>query len=130
MATEYWNYWDSGTSGTTATSGGAWSTDPCTSGTTSGSTWWIRIVRKYLVVIPENWTEKIIADFTILLNDKTNTGFRVEMVIRGDIKITDHTIEVRTMENFIPLLRQYAGKKDLTKIKKFFKKNGPDPETP
>ena len=123
MAVEYWNYWE--TAGTTSgTTNSDWY--PCPTVSTNNTTNWIvyRVVRRYLVEIPESWNEKINAKFVVLLNDQTNTGFIVEMVVRGDIRITDQSIEVRTMEDFVPLLRQHAKKADWTKIQKFFKKYG------
>ena len=118
MATsDYWKYWDTGTSSD-------WTTTSDTGKCCNRATWVIRTEKRYLVECPESWSEKIIAGFVALINDKTNTGFKVLMVIRGEIRITDPEIDCRTMENFVPLLRQHACKQDWTKIEKFFKTNG------
>jgi hypothetical protein len=137
MAPNYWDYqttsntttgtyytpkiWQS--SGTTSTTGGNWTNSPTTS--TWGNTdrvYYYSVVRveKCLVRPPEHWGEAEIAGFTRLINDETKTGWKIEMWINGDIKITDPTIQIRDMAGFLPLLKQYANRQDLATIDAFF----------
>ena len=64
------------------------------------------------------------ANFTKLINDDTDTGFTVEMWISGDIKITDPSIERRSMADFMPLLLSRASAADQDTIRKFFDRHG------
>ena len=121
MATTYWDYWDDAptTSSSTTTTSGTYTT----SGTTSATdVYWLYTVRKYLVKAPESWMKSARADFTKLINDETKTGFKVEMWIDGIIEITDHSIDMRTMKEFVPLLKSYANLEDRAKIDAFFER--------
>lgn len=79
--------------------------------------------RRYLVSAPAHWTDEDNIAFVHLLNQETRTGFIVEMVIKGDILITDPNIEHRSMKNFLPLLRVRARGDDGRKIDEFFKQH-------
>ena len=118
------DYWDS-TGGTSS----YWSDD--NSATTSGTsytwtnaatanTYYHVVYRKILVQQPANWSKEDVLDFVRLVNIKTKTGWNVEMLIEGNILITDPNIEVRKMNAFIPLFKQRAGEKDLETINKFY----------
>lgn len=138
MTIGYWDYWSSATStgSTTGTdawgqgaryyfsnSGGMWRSGTQTATTTSD--FWCRpVIRKYLVRVPDHWGDAALADFVHLINDETNTGFTVEMVIQGDIRITDPTIDIRTMEEMGPLFKRYASGADRDLIAAFFNKHG------
>lgn len=61
-----------------------------------------------------------------LVNRETKTGHYIEMVIWGDVTITDPNIETRTMKEYVPLLCSYANPADLKKIVRFFKKHSPE----
>jgi len=124
MATDYWDYWNDATGYTGTATSGTLTTGTATTGTYT--TWYdatssTPIVRKMLVRIPESWGKSKIAAYTKLINDDTNTGWTVEMIITGDIKITDHSIEVREMKEFVMLLKQRASQTDRHTIDDFFK---------
>jgi hypothetical protein len=76
--------------------------------------------RRFMIEQPESWTNNDAIAFMHLINDETKTGYIVEMIITGDILITDPNIEHRTMKQFIPLLRRSAIKDDRDKINSFF----------
>ena len=94
------------------------------SGATAATTtiWYQPIVRRILVAAPKNWDKKRCLAFAKLINNKTNTGWNVEMIIKGEITITDPDIETRTMKEFLPLLKKRATKADINKIDKFIGK--------
>lgn len=129
MAVRYWDYWKSSTS-TSSTSGywDAWGSGTTSSNSTfstytSGVTTatWIRFTpREYVVTMPDHWDEAVTATFVRLINDETNTGFTVKMVMQGDVLITDPSIEKRSMEDFAPLLLRKAMGKDHERIQAFF----------
>jgi len=81
------------------------------------------VVRRILVNKPKHWTDEQEIKFIRLINKETATGWRVTMLIKGDILIIDPNIEKRTMEDFAPLLKDTATDKDIKKINKFFKEN-------
>jgi len=123
MAYGYWDGWnDSSTSTGTTTNG--WTTD---AGTTTGGTgnyYYIpMIVRRLLVPVPDHWSDEDTDAFVRLVNIETKTGWQVEMIIKGDILITDPDIEVREMKDFMPLFKQRAGRGDREKIIKFFEEH-------
>jgi hypothetical protein len=128
--TNYWDYY-----GTAATS---WrrvtATDSSASFTyfSSGTTWAssgiyspCRVVnRKILVTAPDNWSDGQNMGFVELVNIKTKTRWKVTLVIKGgDILITDPDVEKRTMEDFIPLLKNSADIVDIEIINEFFNSN-------
>jgi len=119
------NYHDYGSTSTTTTTGGNTWLDTCTTGT-STTNWYystVQVVKKYLVGCPENWGQDIIDAFCRLINDETATGFHINMIINGDIKIIDPNIEVRDMDSFRMLVRSYASGDDTKKINAFFDAN-------
>lgn len=133
MAISYWDYWRD--TGTSTTGGNFWS-DIDTSNSTSTSatydgqwvyataTHYVRKVRKILVKAPSKWGKAIRAAYTRLVNDETNTGWKVTMWIKGKIDITDPDVEVRSMEDFIPLLKSRASPSDRRMIDDFFDEFG------
>lgn len=88
--------------------------------TTGGQLYYIPVVKKVLVECPEHWTESDVADFVFLVNDETQTGWTIDMVISGDIKITEPGVEKRSLVDFLPLLKQRASVEDKMLINKFF----------
>ena len=80
-------------------------------------------VQRMLVHYPESWTKEIAFKFSELLNLETKTGWKIILVINGDITIMDPSIEVRTMKDFLPLLRSYACGEDREKIDAFFEQH-------
>ena len=130
MAVTYWDYWGDSTGGTL---GDAWfSTNTTTTSTGTsyiGTTWascttTARRVRQVIVKTPKKWSKAIRAAYTRLVNDETDTGWKVTMWISGKIKITDPDVEVRSMKDFIPLLKSRASPEDRSLIDKFFEKAG------
>lgn len=123
MATPY--YWDPYTTGTTSIS---WFPNGLTNttATTSPIPSWLYVrfqPRKLLIPIPEKWTEEQSSAFVRLVNVETHTGWTVELVIKGDIVITDPDIEKRSMVDFIPLLKSKATYSDKEKINNFLVSN-------
>lgn len=80
--------------------------------------------RNVLVSIPESWDEKTLEKWIKLINEDTSTGWRITLIIKGDIKIIDPRIETRSMEEFIPLLKYRATKNDKYQIDKFIELAG------
>ena len=113
------NYHDYGS--TTTTGADTWSTG--WTGASSTTWYYTTEIRKYLVTCPENWGQSIIDAFCRLVNDDTDTGFSIDMIICGDIKITDPNIDVRDMESFRLLFKSHASVSDKEKIDAFFNAN-------
>jgi len=92
---------------------------------TSSANIWNRgsTIRTILVESPKNWTKDEILLFAELVNIKTKTGWKVKMIINGDIIITDPTVETKTMKEFIFLLRAKANIQDTEAIIRFFSKH-------
>ena len=124
------SYWDEPT---TATTGSYWSNVDATdtTGTTTGTTTtvycdWYTVrptqykPRKLLVNTPAHWTQQNSDDFIRLVNTETDTGWKVTMRINGDIEIIDPDIEIREMEDFVPLLKTNANSQDKRIIDHFF----------
>lgn len=136
-----YEYWD-----TTGWSGSGWGWIPSGSSNTTeaprtgtgyttsstGTTTWTCIVcpppRKLVVATPEHWTEDDVRAFCYLVNEATATGWRVTMVLHGDLKILDPSIEVRSMKDFVPWLRRAASEKDREVIESFFRQHTLTPE--
>ena len=119
MAVTYWNPY---TSSSTSTS--IWN-DPwgSSASTHTGGYYYYGIkvvVKQILIEMPETWDDNASEDFVRLVNLETNTGWKVTMVIKGDILVTDPNVETRTMDQFIPLLSERASQEDLEKILQFF----------
>lgn len=129
MSVKYWDYTDdiSGywhdSGNTTISSGDYWPDRIYWTNTTSSSADMVLRVIRILVKNPKHWTKQDAADFVYLINKGTNTGFKVEMVIDGNIEITDPSIEKRSMKNFLPLLLSVANAKDAEIIRDFFEKH-------
>lgn len=128
MAIEYFDYGD-----TSSSSSDNYSIDStAATATTTSNTWggsWYRIdasswfpppPRRILVKHPMSWSREDSEAYVRLVNCETNTGWRVEMLISGDIVITDPDIDVRTMKEFEPLLTFRASNEDRQKIAAFF----------
>jgi hypothetical protein len=110
-------YWDS------SSPNNQWGEWPSGSDTSSSnSSWYIAPVyrRRILVQTPERWKDEDTLAFVNLVNAETHTGWIAEMIIKGDVIITDPSIEIRTMEEFVPLLRWGASRQDNAKIDLFF----------
>ena len=125
-------YSDTSTNGTT-TSSGAYSmvysgtTDTSTTSTNWAGSWqpYPRVViKKVYVHRPKHWDRKIGQAWVKLVNDETNTGWKITATIWGDIEIHDPYEDVRDMKDFIGLLKARASAEDRKKIDAFFKKVG------
>ena len=119
MATDYWN----GTADTAGTTDHtSWTIVNCCDNCTAT----VRVCRREILVEhPEKWSEEDHKDYINLVNSETKTGWRGKMLIRGDIKIIDPNIEVRSMRDFIPLLKDRASAEDKQKIDDFFQEHNP-----
>lgn len=130
-------YWDYPTAtspywGGSSTRGGlsyrSYSSAATTNSSTYSSMIYVRIIRQYLVKAPEHWSKTDVADYVFLVNDATQTGFKVTMVINdGDIDITDPNVEKRDMADFVPLMLSKANPEDQEKIRAFFAEHPIDP---
>jgi hypothetical protein len=115
---------------TTASGDDSWYIDcDSTTASTTTSTYYYcsaptRTVKKEILVEhPESWDDKANEDYVKLVNSETNTGWKVTMLIRGDVLITDPNIEVRKMCDFIPLLKHGASPEDIKRINEFCEAN-------
>jgi len=121
-------YWDTDTGTTTGDLGDWWSFDSNITSTTSTVTtnmyWPVSAdpapPKRMIVNHPGWWNSEKTAAYVKLVNKETNTGWNIEMVINGDVAIVDPDIEVREMDEFIPLLKKHASVGDRRKIDVFF----------
>lgn len=126
-------YYDS-TYATGSTASGCWYQNPSCATTTSttaneNATYsnvinWTTYYRprSYIVTAPDHWTREDAEALSDLVNHRTKTtGFKVTLIIRGEIEITDPTMERRTMRDFVPLLKAAASAEDRKTIDAFFK---------
>lgn len=127
MAYDYYQ-WPTGNSDTSSSTntwaGNATASTPWIYGDSNTSCtstpWIIRLYRRFLTPCPKGWTHDDEIAFTHLLNRETKTGFRVEMLISGDVLITDPDVEVREMRALVPLIKSHASEADCAKIEAFF----------
>jgi hypothetical protein len=117
MAINYYDWAKTNSDWSTSTSGFTWNEMSTSS---SSTIYTFYPARRFLIEQPESWTNNDAIAFVHLINDETKTGYIVEMIINGDVLITDPNIEHRTMKQFIPLLRRSATNDDRDKINSFF----------
>lgn len=123
MAIWYWN--DSTTTGTASTS--AFSIVYSTTATSTGASWtpYPRVITKRVFVKqPLAWDKQISDAWVRLVNEETDTGWKIEARINGDIEIIDPFIDVREMKDFIGLLTANAKTHDRLLIEEFFAEHG------
>lgn len=82
--------------------------------------------RRVLVKVPNSWNGKTIDKWINLINKKTSTGWKITLLISGEITIVDPRIEKRSMSEFLPLLKMRALDRDIYLIDKFIKTYGVD----
>ncbi len=124
-------------SGTDSTTSGAWSgqsaycvmTTTATNASTVSTNWgwspYPRVVTKRVYAkAPAHWNRSILRAFAKLINEETNTGWKVEALISGDIEIYDPYADIRDMKDCVGLLKARASIEDCKKINAFFKKVG------
>ena len=119
-------YWNPSSTASTASDWVVDMTYDGTSTTASGGGWthYPRVITKQVVVKPpKHWTKKIIDLFVPLINDETNTGWKITQLMR-EIEIVDPMIDVREMRDFLGLLKANASTHDCKKIDAFFTKHG------
>ena len=131
MGIEYYDWGTYTGTGTTTSGGATWHT---TTGTTTAATvYWagatsasatatviyIPPPRRIYVQMPEHWTDEDNIAYVHLINAETNTGWVVEALIRGDILITDPSVEKRSAFEFFQLLRRMASSEDRKRIDAF-----------
>ena len=116
----YEYYWDS--SGTSSTNNEEFY---ASSTGTSENTWGWRMpyYKMYLIHVPKKWIKEDCLAYSDLINKKTNTGFKVSLIIDVHVIITNPEVETRTMKDFIPLLLSHANYRDATTIRNFFAKH-------
>ena len=143
MATNYWDYGFDTTDWTGSTAGGYTGsttgdytvladTTITSTASTTGDWHWIPvgttateyIPRRIVVKAPSWWDVIARANFTKMINEETQTGWKLLMWINGDIDIVDPTVEVRTLRDFIPLLKLRASEEDKDLIDLFMDKYG------
>jgi hypothetical protein len=119
-----YNYYDSD-SGTATTISGATFTitwdSSCT--TATNVVYHCAPPRRILIPKPEKWTREQELAFVRLLNEQVRCGWRVEMLISGDVLICDPNIETRDMADMVPLLKLNANEDDKATIRQFFVDN-------
>lgn len=76
-----------------------------------------------MVKSPKHWTKKILDLFVPLINDETDTGWKITELFR-DVEIIDPMVDVREMRDFVGLLKSRASTNDCKKIDAFFAKHG------
>lgn len=78
--------------------------------------------RRILVKTPKKWGKKACMEWADLINHKTRTGWVVEMILTGEVIVTDPNIEVRDFYDFLELLKWRASEQDKKKIDAFVNK--------
>lgn len=128
-------YWDNNDTTTTTGPGygDPWYSDTGSTSTSTTATPYyfntVRVVTKQILVTePDHWSEDDSDAFINLVNNHTDTGWKVTLRMRGDIEIIDPDIDVRTMEQFIPLFKSKAHHHDVVKINEFFVEHPVQPE--
>lgn len=132
MATNYWYNdntadWDGSVSSSSFT--GSSGTGGVTrwvsiGGTATGTSNYIRVItRTILVKHPKNWTDKQGLLYVELVNKRIRTNWKVTMLIKGDILITDPNVEKRKMKEFILLLKDDISVEDVKIVNEFLKEN-------
>lgn len=76
--------------------------------------------RRFVVRLPR-WSRGRITAWVKLINEETATGWKVDMVMFGEIIVCDPSIECIKLEQFLPMLMERATAADKKKIKKFVK---------
>lgn len=78
--------------------------------------------RRILVSMPKEWSREKLGGWVDLINQKTRTGWIVEMMMfGGEIVICDPNIERRTFDEFLALLLWRASENDKALINEFVK---------
>lgn len=132
-------YYDNGSTGTPATTsstntitgGGTCSvvvesTTTVTGSCTGGNFYYSAPRRREIIVEhPGEWKDEQHAAFIRLVNEEAKTcGWQITMLFRGgDLALVDPNIEVRSMKDFVPLLKDRASWDDRQIIETFFKAN-------
>jgi len=112
------DYWDCDTTSPT------WGGSGSTTGTETADYYYVSApvewVKKIIVKTPKHWDKIKHAAWVKLVNQDTTTGWKVDMIIHGNILITDPSIEIREMNAFTVLMKETAGDLDKEKINEFF----------
>ncbi len=121
------NYWQDSTSTTGTTTGEDYYGSTSATGTPSSLDYmWTATVthattytRKLLVRMPKNWSKRDQDAFINLVNKETNTGWKIIMVVHGDVELVDHDIEVVSLRSFFDIVKSGSGATDKEKIVDF-----------
>lgn len=116
-------YWDTNNTATGGTSSNFNITPSTyiTSAATTGAntyTWHYWLYRTIYVTMPEAWSDADNEAWAAMVNS-TSTGFKVTAIIKGKVCITDPNAEVRSLADFLPLLKSRAAPDDLKAISEF-----------
>jgi len=80
--------------------------------------------RRILVRLPGKWSKRVKLAWVKLINDDTETGWKVTMLIEGVVTVIDPNIEQRDVASMTELLKWNATEKDKKKLDAFIRKHG------
>jgi len=78
--------------------------------------------RQVLVIVPEIWSDEDTLAYEKLIHE-IDTPWSIDMIIRGDVLITNPNIEIREMKDFIPLLKHHTAPCYVKRIEEFIKEH-------
>lgn len=90
--------------------------------TTSSGTVRYCAPRKFYVKIPKHWKRSQIDGFAGLVNEETDTGWKVTALVKL-VKLYDKSVEIISMTKFMAIMLKTAKASDADKIVAFFEKN-------
>lgn len=79
-----------------------------------------------IVTCPKWWIRADTVACAKLINVETDTGWKITLIMYGDVDIVDPEIEKRDMCDFLPLLLSGASVEDIEKINAFMESR-PEP---
>ncbi len=100
--------------------------------TASANTYWLPLVvyRRFAVPRPEGWTFAEEVEFARVINEETDGSWLVEMIVDGNVLITDPRIEKRELCDLLPLMYRTMTKADAAKIRAYVAAHPLDAPTP
>jgi hypothetical protein len=117
MAVRYWDYYRHCTGGTSTTSTmPTWTGTATTASSTAIYPQYITVVKNYVITGADGWLDEARANLTRVINDETNTGFKITMWMNGDVDIVDPAVTVQDLDWFLFKLRQVSCPTDFEKI--------------
>ncbi len=84
-----------------------------------------RIFRPYQIIvpIPERWSKEDMHEFVQLVNQRTHSGWEIDIVIWGDIALCDPAINVVPLERFAVILEKDVLAKEKELVVSFFRQH-------